>query len=128
MLYKIDPIRAYDLRLVKRIEVASIRSPENFNDAFVKFVRSDNKKAIRAQVEIHKADAKGVKLLKVWVKQGDDLFVKSGERASYQHGYIVQSIDCTPGAENLTFSSGRVLDADQEIGGLGDDVMKGSGL
>ena len=35
LLYELDPIKAYDLRLVKRIEVASIRSDDSFNDATV---------------------------------------------------------------------------------------------
>ena len=34
LLYKLDPVRAYDLRLVKRIEVASVRSENSFNDAY----------------------------------------------------------------------------------------------
>ena len=39
LLYKLDPIKAYDLRLVKRIEVASVRSDDNFNDAYVKLIK-----------------------------------------------------------------------------------------
>lgn len=38
LLYKLDPIRAYDLRLVKRIEVASVRSGGSFNDAYVRLI------------------------------------------------------------------------------------------
>ncbi len=124
LLYKLDPIKAYDLRLVKRIEVASIRSDDNFNDAYVKLLKIDNKNGIKAQVEIHKEGPLGPKASKLWVKQGDDLFVKSGERVSYEGGYIVQNIDCTPGAEGLDFNSKRWLDLGQEIGGLGDDIMK----
>jgi type III restriction enzyme len=124
LLYKLDPIKAYDLRLVKRIEVASIRSDDNFNDAYVKLLKTDNKNGIKAQVEVHKEGPSGPKASKLWVKQGDDLFVKSGERVSYEDGYIVQNIDCTPGVEGLEFNSGRWLDLGQEIGGLGDDIMK----
>ena len=40
LLYKLDPVRAYDLRLVKRIEVASIRSDDSFNDAYVKLLQN----------------------------------------------------------------------------------------
>lgn len=124
LLYKLDPIRAYDLRLVKRIEVASIRSDDGFNDAYVKLLETDNRNGIKARVEIHKNGPNGPKPSKMWVKQGDDLFVKSGEREMYRNGYIVRDIDCTPDAEYLEFDSGRFLDLGQEIGGLGDDVMK----
>ena len=48
----------------------------------------------------------------------------SGERESYRDGYIVQNIDCTPGAEYIEFNSGKFLELGNEIGGLGDDIMK----
>lgn len=124
LLYKLDPVRAYDLRLVKRIEVASICSDDSFNDAYVKLLRADNKNGIKAQVEIQKEGADGPKNFKVWVKQGDDLYVKSGERQSYRDGYIVQNIDCTPGAEYIEFNRGKFLELMQEMGGLGEDIMK----
>ena len=124
LLYKLDPIRAYDLRLVKRIEVASIRSDDAFNDAYVKLLDTDNTNGIKARIEIHKEGRAGPKARRMWVKQGDDLFLKAGEREIYRDGYIVQNIDCTPEAEYLEFNSGRFLELGQEIGGIGDDVMK----
>ena len=124
LLYKLDPVKAYDLRLVKRIEVASIRSDDSFNDAYVRLLKTDNKKGIRAQVEIHRKGLSGLKSTKAWVKQGNDLFVKSGERDIYRKGYIIQNIDCTPGSEYIEFNQGRFLELGQEIGGLGDDIMK----
>lgn len=124
LLYKLDPVRAYDLRLVKRIEVASIRSDDNFNEAYVKLLKTDNKNGIKAQVEIHKEGPSGPKATKLWVKQGDDLFVKSGDREAYRNGYIVQNIDSTPGSEYIEFNQGRFLELGQEVGGLGDDIMK----
>jgi type III restriction enzyme len=124
LLYKLDPIKAYDLRLVKRIEVASIRSDDSFNDAYVKLIGTDNKNGIRARLEIHKEGRTGPKATKMWVKQGDDLFVKSGDREAYRNGYIVQTIDCTPGSEYVEFNQGRVLEQGQEAGGLADDIMK----
>lgn len=125
LVYRLDPVRAYDLRLVKRIEVASIRSDDDFNDAYIKLLKTDNKKGIKAQVEIQKSGRDGVpKLAKIWVKQGDDLHVKSGERDIYKEGYIVQNIDCTPGHEYVEFNQGRVLSLGQEMGGMGDDIMK----
>ena len=57
LLYRLDPIKAYDLRLVKRIEVASIRSGDSFNDAYVKLLDTDNTNGIKARVEIHKCNA-----------------------------------------------------------------------
>jgi type III restriction enzyme len=124
LLYKLDPIKAYDLRLVKRVEVASVRSDENFNDAYVKLISTDNTNGIRARVEIHKEGRSGTMATKLWVKQGDNLYVKSDEREAYRHGYIVQNIDCTPGSEYLEFNQGRFLELGQEVGGQHDDIMK----
>lgn len=124
LLYKLDPIKAYDLRLVKRIEVASVRSDDNFNDAYVKLLSTDNTNGIRARIEIHKEGSSGPKVTKLWVKQGDDLFVKSDEREAYRNGYIVQNIDCTPGSEYVEFNQGRFLELGQEAGGQADDIMK----
>ena len=125
LLYKLDPVRAYDLRLVKRIEVASIRSEDNFNTAYVKLLQTDNTKGIKARIEIYKRKRSGdVGVSKIWVKQGDDLFVKSGEIERYREGYIVQNIDCTPGAEYLEFNQGKSLELSAEMGGMGDEIMK----
>ncbi len=109
LLYKLGPIEAYDLRLVKRIEVASIKADDDFSDAYVKLLKTDNTKGIRAQLEIHKAGAGSPKPAKVWVKQGDDLFQLSGEHFPYQQGFVVQHIDSTPGYETVEFNQGRFL-------------------
>ena len=124
LLYKLDPVKAYDLRLVKRVVVASVRSDDSFNDAYVKLLDTDNRNGIKARVEIHKGGPSGPKPAKLWVRQGDDLYVKSGEREIYRDGYIVQNIDCTPGSEYIEFNQGRFLELGQESGGLGDDLMR----
>ena len=126
LLYKLDPIRAHDMRLVKRIEVvaSSIHSDNSSNDAYVKLLKCDNKNGIKAQVEIHKEKNGRVKSEKIWVKQGDDLYLKSGERGIYHNGYVVQNIDSTPDAEYIEFNSGEYLEIGREMGGLGDNMMK----
>jgi type III restriction enzyme len=124
LLFKLDPIRAYDLRLVKRIEVASIRAEGSLSEAYTRLLKTDNRNGIKAQIEIHKNGPSGPKATKLWVKQGDDLFIKSSEREAYRDGYIVQNIDCTPGSEYIEFNQGRFLEPGQEIGGVGDDIMK----
>jgi restriction endonuclease len=65
LLYKLDPIKAYDLRLVKRIEVASVRLDENFNEGYVKLISTDNSNGIRARIEIHKEGRSGPRATKL---------------------------------------------------------------
>lgn len=124
LLYKLDPVRAFDLKLVKQIEVASVRSEDAFNDAYVKLLECDNKKGIKAKIEINQFKSGNVKTAKIWVKQNDDLFQKSGEMEMYRNGYQVANIDCTPGSESIEFNQGRYLELGQSLGGMGDEITK----
>ncbi|WOV90290.1 MAG: restriction endonuclease subunit R [Candidatus Zeuxoniibacter abyssi] len=121
LLYKLDPIRAYDLRLVKRIEVASVRADGELGNAYVKLLKTDNKKGIKAQVEFYK-ESGGVRQL--WIKNNDDLFDKSGKHEIYRNGYMVNEIDCRPNAEYVEFSNGQRLNLGQATGGLNDEIMQ----
>lgn len=124
LLYKLGPIEAYDLRLVKRIEVASIKADDDFSDAYVKLLKTDNAKGIRAQLEFHKVGRGAPRPAKAWVKQGDDLFHLSGNHFPYQQGFVVENIDCTPGYETIEFNQGRFLELGQALGGVETEVMR----
>lgn len=125
LLYKLDPIRAYDLRLVKRIEVASVQADDNANDAYVKLESVDYRSSPKkAKLKIYKATPTGPKLSSVTVKQGEDLFPKSGENPIYQDGYVIANIDGTPEAEGIEFNTGIWIDLGSEIGGFGEEVMR----
>lgn len=124
LLYKLDPVKAYDLRLVKRIEVASVRDENAFNGAYVKLLKTDNKNGIKAHIEIHKSVKDGVAPIKIWVKQGDDLFDLSNNREIYRDGYKISNIDCTPDYEYLEFNQGLTIEPNQSLGGIDEDLMK----
>lgn len=124
LAYKLDPIRAYELRLVKQIVVASVTSENAHNEAYVKLVKVDNKNGIKAQIEIDVDQAAGVKRKKVTVKSGDDLHYKSGERALYANGCQIAEINAEPGSEFVLLSSGRRLALGQEMGGMRDDLWR----
>lgn len=124
LVYSLDPVRAFELRLVKQIVVATAAVEGGANDAFVRVEKVEYKKGIKAKLRIHKQGPEGPKEASVTVKQGDDLFAKSNERANYQHGYEVAEINAEPGIEYVRFSSGRTLRLGDEIGGLRDDVWR----
>ncbi len=124
LLYKLGPIEAYDLRLVKRIEVASIKADDDFSEVYVKLLATDNKNGIKAQLEIHRLVGGTPKPKKVWVRRGDDLFQLSGEHFPYKQGFVVQNIDSTPGSETVEFNQGRFLELGESIGGAETDVMR----
>ena len=112
-LYRLGPIEAYDLRLVKRIEVASIKADDDFSDAYVKPLKTDNTNGIRAQLEIHRAGAGSAEATKVWVKQGDDLFQLSERALPLSAGLRGPAHRHTPGYETVEFNQGRFLELGQ---------------
>lgn len=124
LLYSLGPIEAYDLKLVKRIEVASMVEEQSFNNTFVALKGVDNKNSIKAKLQINVQDKTGPKKKLVTVKQGADLFASSRERQEYQHGWIVANISCEPGIEHVEFANGQVLRLGEQLGGLNDELMR----
>ncbi|MCF6324737.1 MAG: DEAD/DEAH box helicase family protein [Gammaproteobacteria bacterium] len=124
LLYVLNPIDAYDLRLVKRIEVASLVEDQSFNTTFVALKSVDNKKGIKAKLQINVGEKGGPRKKAVTVKQGDDLYLKAKERQEYQSGWVVANISCEPGIEHVEFSNGQVVKLGEALGGLGDELMR----
>ena len=125
LLYKLDPIKAYEMRLVKRIEVDSVMSEGSFNDAFISLDSVSRSAGISAKVSIQQNASDGfVKEKRLKVKTGDDLFSKSNEREAYRDGYIVEEINTEEGFEYIRFTSGRELELGQSQGGLTDEIMR----
>ena len=120
-IYRLDPVNAYDLGLVKRIEVDGITEAENFNQAYVE-VKSINrqKNKITAKLKIDVNAVEGVLKKDITVKVGDNLFEKSNRRDLYKDGFIVSEID----RESVTFNNGLNLIAGSKQGGLTDEIMK----
>jgi type III restriction enzyme len=125
LIYKLDPIKAYELRLVKQIIVASVMGANAQNDAYIKLIEVDNKKGIKAKVRIQEEKKTGGVIEKeYWVKQGDDLHMASNQRAVYQTGYEITDISCEPGNEYIDFSSAGRLILGEERGGIQDDLFE----
>ena len=74
LVYRLDPVRAFELRLVKQIVVASATAEGGANDAFVRVEQIDYKNGIKAKLRIHVQTADGPKEKSVTVKNGADLF------------------------------------------------------
>ena len=124
LVYRLDPVRAFELRLVKQIVVASAAGEGGANDAFVRVEQIDYKKGIKAKLRIHTQTAEGPKEKSFAVKNGADLFQLSGERAAYENGYVIAEINAEPANEYIRFNNGRVLRLGEESGGMRDDVWR----
>lgn len=124
LVYRLDPIRAFELHLVKQIVVAGAAAEGGAGGAFVRVGSIDYKKGIKAKLSLHALTKSGAKEKKATVRQGADLFKLSGEREEYRDGYEIAEINAEPGNEYIRFTSGRTLRPGEEIGGLREDVWR----
>ena len=123
MVYNLDPVKAYDLGLVKQIEVDSIVTENDFNKALVCLEKTNaTKTTTTAKVKIDVNTKNGVRRKSVTVKVGNDLYEFSNKREIYKNGYIVNGIDVGEGFIEL--SNGETLFLGDTLGGLNDEVMQ----
>jgi len=74
MVFRLDAVDAYERKLVKQIEVASLEVEGGHNKAYVRFISARNGKGpITARVEIDVLEGKTVRRKEVVVQDGDDL-------------------------------------------------------
>lgn len=124
LLYRLTPVDAYQMGLVKQISVSSNQVSGGFNQPYVKLLSVSNDKGFRAKLEIDVKDKKGVVSRKtVPVKPGDELFILSGERELYE-GYSVAGIDCTPGYEHIEFGNTEEVALNKAIGDIDENIVK----
>ncbi|MDO4907225.1 DEAD/DEAH box helicase family protein [Neisseria sp.] len=122
-IYSLNPIEAYNKKLVKQIEVMPVLAQNDVNGAYAVLQGfSEGKKKLTAKVEIHVQDKKETKKKTVSVAAGDDLFDKSNGNESYRHGFIVNGLDAEAGT--LALSNGTVLTLGENQDALRDEVMK----
>ncbi len=123
LLYSLNPVQAYDLGLVKQIEVDGVVADDDYNAAFVELVSIDARaKSISAKVRIDIEAPGGPKRKEITLKLGEDLHEKSKRRAVYENGYTLNEIRAEDG--EIEFSGGRVLRLHEQQGGMADDVMR----
>lgn len=93
LMYQLTPYDAYQLGLVKKIEVYSVTDDDSgISRPYLSLISVTPGKAIKASVEAISKDAKGnLKKKRLVLKQGDDLAQKTGN--DIYAGYIVDSLD-----------------------------------
>jgi len=123
MIYNLDPVKAYDLGLVKQIEVDSIVTENDFNEAYLRLEKVTAAKThTSANIKIDVNTSDGVKRKSITAKVGDDLYDLSNKREIYKSGYIINGIDVS---ENLIeLSNGEIIFVGDTFGSLSDEIMK----
>ena len=129
LLYSLNPVQAYDLGLVKQIEVDGITADANYNAAYIKFeaVKKGKTSSSTAIVlSINANTAQGVKPKTITIKEGNaDLYELSNQNPHYQD-LMVTEMGAEFGEDRIfiELSNGQRLYEAQEQGGLTDDIMR----
>jgi type III restriction enzyme len=124
LLYRLTPVDAYQMGLVKQICVSSNQIENDFNRPYIRLVSVSHENGFSARVEIDKAAKSGKVGRKIiTVKPGADLFALSGERTLYE-GYSVAGIDCQPGFETIEFANSETLYLGKAFGDIDENIIK----
>ena len=122
LLYRLTPVDAYDKGLVKKIEVHSVQSEDNYNDVYINVLSLERQSKTRsfAKIEVDASDEYGLRRKIIKVFPGDDLEAKTAR--SVYAGYYVESINHGDGC--VEFSNGKVIYVGQRDESLHDDIIK----
>jgi type III restriction enzyme len=123
LVYRLDPVKAYDLKLVKRIEVNSILDDPDYNQPFIRVQAiSATKTKVTAKLSIDVNGKNGPERKSIQISEGNvDLFDRSNQRSTYA-GHIIDEINARDGF--VSFTNGLLLKVGQTYGGRSDDVMR----
>ncbi|MCI4625664.1 MAG: DEAD/DEAH box helicase family protein [Candidatus Magnetoovum sp. WYHC-5] len=126
LLYQLNPIQAYDLRLVKQIEVVDARGTQDHNQTLVRLDAvgywPKTSKTPQAKITIFANTPNGSVEKKITIKHGTNL-AQQTNRPDYE-GYMVSTINAEPGNEYVEFQNGVIVMLSQESGGINDERMK----
>ena len=106
LVYRLTPLDAYDLNLVKRISVLAVTKDEDFNDPYVEVVKIHaTTTGVSATVLMDVAGKSGTQRVQKKIRKNDDFFAISGNRSVYQ-GWTVEDIHAGD-TRLVEFSNGR---------------------
>ena len=124
LLYRLTPVDAYQMGLVKQIVVSSNTVENDHNKPYIALKSVSNEGGYKAKIEIDVLGKGGTVTRKtVTAKPNDDLFVLSGGRELYE-GYSIAGIDCAPGRELIEFSDTSTLKKGESIGAVDESIIK----
>lgn len=126
MVFRLDAVDAYERKLVKQIEVASLEVDGGHNKAYVRFLSASNVRGtITARIEVDRLVAGAVRRDVITVQDGYDLEDETG-RALYKNCRIGEIR--VAGDESLlevkTDGSEEFLKVGQAIGDVDPDAIK----
>ncbi|OEG70128.1 hypothetical protein ATZ36_05990 [Candidatus Endomicrobiellum trichonymphae] len=124
LVYSLNPVKALDLGLVKQIEVDSVTTEHNHNNAFIELLgfKQNKKNSIMAKVKIERETAAGIKPKIVSININANLFELSGKREIYRNNFIVNAMNITE--KFVEFKNGRRIILGQNNSQIQDEIAK----
>lgn len=126
LLYQLDPIRAYDMRIVKQIEVMDATNTQDFNRTLVRLDEVDywpkTAKTPQAKITIYENTPNGPREKQVKAKHGTDL-AQQTNRDDYE-GYMIVNINAEKDNKYVEFQNGMIIELEKETGGMNDERLK----
>lgn len=123
LIHSLDPVRAYELGLVKQIGVDSVIELKDANQAFVAVESfKTGARSVSAKLSLWVNQTQGPAKKSVAVKNGDDLYKLSNQREIYRDGFIVNEIDAGQGF--VTFANDVTVRAGTPHGALTDTILR----
>ena len=123
LIYSLDPVRAYELGLVKQIGVDSVIELKDANQAYVEVESfAAGRRSVSAKLSIWVNQASGPAKKSVTVKPGSDLYAASNQRETYRDGFIVNEIDV--GESVVTFANDVRVRQGSPHGALTDAILR----
>lgn len=125
LIYKLDPIKAYELGLVKRIEVDSVIKDNDYNSAYIELLEiKASKSQLKAKIKIlfDEETKTAFKTFTIDTNREYNLHILSNEMESYKDNFILSEIHA--GESYIEFLNGLRIYVGQTNGLLNDEVMK----
>jgi len=125
LIYSLDPVRAWELGLVKQIGVDSVIELGRANQAFIELQGfSLGKRTIAAKLTIWANQTHGPTKKTVTVKVGDDLYADtlSNRRELYRDEFIVNELDAREGF--IRFANNVRVEVGRPHGALTDALLR----
>ena len=127
LTYQLAPYHAYEMGLVKKIEVFSVVDSDDAPSVYVNLIDVTSlRNTLKAKLEVTAIDATGnVAKKKITVKQGDDLKDKANNPA--YEGFVLEALTANApdygSVGTVRFGNNVVLKIGENVGGNKEEIM-----
>lgn len=123
LVYRLNPAQAYELGLVKHIEVDGIAADHQGYPPFIHlYGLQKTGNSVIARMGIYALVNHKERPVQVFLRKGENLVERSGGLRRYRNNFVLQNIDNE--GNTVIFANGVKLQAGQTYGGSQDAVMR----